>query len=110
MNEPIKSTVHYLLGKDFDTEYTTKFLAVVSTENFEKLKDDVFCRFDADELGLTDADIKEAWKCWFDWAANNGTLINIDFDIINADGSHVYPTVHLIDYLLETANVAIDNL
>jgi hypothetical protein len=102
--------MHFLIGRYLEVEYTEKFLSVISAEHFERLKDDIYCRFSDDDVELTDADIKEGWKSWFDFAANCGTLICNDFDILKADGSSTYPTICLADYLLEMAISAIDNL
>ena len=103
-----KSNLYFLLGRFLDTEFNEEFLANISAENFTKLKkhlQDIF-----EDLTLTDADTKEAWKAWFDWAAYNGTIINHNFQIVDPECSWSHEELRLIDLTLELANSAIDKL
>ena len=101
------STIHFLLSRFMETEYQTKLLANVSVETFEQLKQDMTEQF-AD--WLTDVDIKEAWKCWFDWAADNGTLISSELQFVNPDVSWQHDELRIIDLVIELAHSYIDRL
>ena len=101
------STVHFLLGRFLDTEYSDKFLSKISAENFSRLKEDMLVRFDGE---LTEEDIKQAWYEWFDWAASNGTLISPHFEIVDADVCWRHEELRVADFLLEMARTAINKL
>lgn len=105
-----KSTVNFLLSRFMDTEYQTKFLAKVSADNLQALHNDLTMRFDDLGLELTVDDVKDAWKNWFDWAANNGTLLSPDFRIVDPNASYRHAELEVLDKLLELVFTAIDTL
>jgi len=96
------STVNWLLSYFLEYHFQDKVLANVCDQTFVAIKDELIGRFDS--LGLTDADIKEAWKSWFDEASFNGTLVAPYIQFANNDD------LRIIDLTIELANKAIDAL
>lgn len=103
-----ESTVHVLLGRWLDTEFEPKLLAKVSAESFAAIKGELQDIFE--DLELTDADIKSAWKYWFNWATSNGTLVSPDFRIVDAECNYRHEELRVNDLVLELAYNAIDSL
>ena len=95
-------TTTYLLSYYMDYTFQNKLLAQPCAKNFSIIKEDLLSRFDC--LELTDDDIKQAWKDWFDENANNGTLVNDNLLLPK------YGEIKVIDQLIYLAIDAIDNL
>ena len=95
-------TTTYLLSYYMDYTFQTKLLAQPCAKNFSIIKEDLLSRFGC--LELTDDDIKQAWKDWFDENANNGTLVNDNLLLPK------YGETKVIDQLIYLAIDAIDNL
>lgn len=96
------STTTYLLSYYMDYTFQNKLLAQPCAKNFSIIKEDLLSRFDC--LELTDDDIKQAWKDWFDENANNGLLVFPELRLPQ------YNELKVIDKVIELANNAIDNL
>ena len=95
-------TTTYLLSYYMDYTFQNKLLAQPCAKNFSIIKEDLLSRFGC--LELTDDDIKQAWKDWFDENANNGTLVNDNLLLPK------YGEIKVIDQLIYLAIDAIDNL
>ena len=95
-------TTTYLLSYYMDYTFQNKLLAQPCAKNFSIIKEDLLSRFGC--LELTDDDIKQAWKDWFDENANNGTLVNDNLLLPK------YGEIKVIDQLICLAIDAIDNL
>ena len=100
-----RGTFHFLLARFMDTEYPVSLLASVSPKNFDVLKREMFSRFNDCYLHeLTEDDVKEAWKIWFDYAVDDGTLISADLCLPQ------YVDIRVHRQLAELAVDAIDKL
>lgn len=97
-----KSTINNLLSYFLEYHFQEKLLTNVSTETFAVIKKELIDIFD--DLELTDADVKEAWKAWFDEAAYNGTLVAPFIQLPD------YDEIRIMDQFIELANNAIDSL
>ena len=98
----------YLLSHFLVTEYQQQFLARISTETFDQLKEDLTSRFDY--LELTDDDIKEVWKAYFEYSISCGSLLSPDFCIKHPTISYQHDELKVHDYMLDIASKAIDSL
>lgn len=91
---------YMLLGRWLDTEFEAKYLADISVETFNNIKQQMLDIFEGCEL--IDADIKAAWKEWFEWNIYNGTLVKC--------GVSPYLEVDIMKCVLKQASEAIDKL
>ena len=98
----------YLLSRFLVTEYQQQFLARISTKTFDQLKEDLTERFNY--LELTDTDIKEAWKEYFEYSISCGSLISPDFCITDPVVDYRHDELKVHDYMLDIASKAIDSL
>ena len=103
-----ESTAKYLLGHFIDVEYDEKFLCNVSASTLKLLSEDLSCKFE--ELELTDDDVKDVWKEWFEWAMSNGTIINHYFRIVDADRPTRHEELDVAKYVLKIIYNKIDSI
>lgn len=102
-----KFNLHSLLARYMDTEYPLSLLANVSATSFGKLKAELIDRFDEQ---IDANDVKAAWKQWFVWAANNGTLVSGELTYNCAECNWRHDELRVIDLVIDLAEMYIDKL
>lgn len=103
----INAELNYmLLGRWLDTEFEPKLLADISTKTFNTIKEQMLDIFEGCEL--TDADVKAAWKEWFEWATYGGCLVSPYLNIQTADRCH--EELEVLELVLKLSSEAIDDL